>query len=169
MLKTTLGAIVGAIVYMELAQCKEEMKTKKWVDIYGATRACTLRVTTPWHNTDRIVIVDSWFGSVRTCLALMNHGLFSVLAIKTGSDGFPKQQLINLAPMRFDHVAMQKTFNLQHVGKRVKVIAAVWKDKKHRLVAATCGTNRLLPARERVKVKYQGGQIVRTFYDVELP
>jgi hypothetical protein len=63
---------------------------------------------------------------------------------------------------------MEKTFNPQHVGKQVKVIAAVWKDKKHRLVVATCGTNRLLHARERVKVKYKGGQIVSSSYDVEL-
>eukprot|EP00873_Tetraselmis_striata_P002151 jgi/Tetstr1/422415/TSEL_013253.t1 len=153
---------------MELEERKEDMQRKDWAGEYGAATACALRCTRPWHNSGRIVIADSWFGSVRTALALLSHGMFSVLAIKGGSAGYPKQQLLGMAPTRFDHAAMIKTFNLDQAGKQAQVTAAIWMDMKPRMVAATCGTNKKLPPHERIKVKLQGGQIVRSTYDVEL-
>lgn len=61
--------IRGVCVFMELAKRNVDIQFKKWHDEFGATTACTLRCTQTWHNTGRIVIADSWFGSVRTALA----------------------------------------------------------------------------------------------------
>ena len=46
------------------------MKEKEHVSKYGATCATTLRLTTDFYGTKRMVIVDSWFDSVKTAIAL---------------------------------------------------------------------------------------------------
>ena len=57
-------------VKLELYEGKETMKEKEHVSKYGATCATTLRLTTDFYGTKRMVIVDSWFDSVKTAIAL---------------------------------------------------------------------------------------------------
>ena len=60
------------VVQMELYEGKEAMESKGHVKKYGATCATTLRLTRPYHGTGRTIIADSWFGSVKTAIALRN-------------------------------------------------------------------------------------------------
>ena len=55
-------------VKLELYEGKETMKEKEYVSKYGATYATTLCLTTDFHGKGRIVIADSWFGSVKTTI-----------------------------------------------------------------------------------------------------
>lgn len=71
------------VLNMELYEGKEEMQLKEHVHKYGATCATTLRLTAPYYGTGRVVLADSWFGSVKTAIALKERGLFSVLLVKT--------------------------------------------------------------------------------------
>ena len=72
------------VLNMELYEGKEYMQTKPLVNEYGATCATTLRLTAPWKNSGRIVYGDSWFGSVKTVIELMNqNGLYGNMIVKT--------------------------------------------------------------------------------------
>ena len=54
------------------------MKIKEHVAMYGATCATTLSLPSDINGTGRIVITDSWFGSVKT-----------VIALEESSEGYP--------------------------------------------------------------------------------
>ena len=71
------------VLNLELYEGKDAMQLKEHVNKYGATCAATIRLTSPYHGTGRVVIADSWFGSVKTAIALKEHGLFSVMLVKT--------------------------------------------------------------------------------------
>ena len=60
-------------VKLELYEGKETMKEKEHVSKYGAICATTLRLTTDFHGTGRIVIADSWFDSVKMAIALKRN------------------------------------------------------------------------------------------------
>jgi hypothetical protein len=76
---------------MELCEAKEDMAQKDLFSTYGATTSCTLRLTEKFWNTKRVIIGDSWFGSMRTALALMEKGLYCVCCVKQGHAKFPKK------------------------------------------------------------------------------
>ena len=69
------------------------MVEKEFVDQYGATTATTLRLTAAYHGTGRIIVADSWFGSLKTAIALMKHGLYCNMLVKTAHKGFPRELL----------------------------------------------------------------------------
>ena len=69
-IKDLAGARSCIAVKLELYEGKETMKEKEHVSKYGATCATTLRLTTDFYGTKRMVIVDSWFDSVKTAIAL---------------------------------------------------------------------------------------------------
>ena len=57
-----------------------------------------MRLTTDFHGTERIVIADSWFGSIKTAIALKQSGLYSIMIVKTAhkfhrENRFPREAL----------------------------------------------------------------------------
>ena len=45
-------------------------------------------------GTGRIVVGDSWFGSVKTCIQLLKlNGLYFIGLVKTAHKGYPKEKL----------------------------------------------------------------------------
>lgn len=52
-----------------------------------------MRVCEPWFGSNRVVVADSWFGSVSCVEELAEKGLHSVMSVKTNSRGFPKRIL----------------------------------------------------------------------------
>ena len=69
------------------------MAEKEFADGYGAITATTLRLTAAYHGTGRIIVANSWFGSLKTALALMKCGLYCNMFIKTAHKGFPRELL----------------------------------------------------------------------------
>ena len=87
--KTLCDGRSYVVLHIELYEGKEYMKDKEHVTEYGATTATTLRLTDYWKNTGRIVVGDSWFGSVKTAVQLMHKGLYSNLLVKTAHKNYP--------------------------------------------------------------------------------
>jgi hypothetical protein len=84
-LKTLVDGHTRVMLNFEFVESKVEQGLKKYCD-EGKSAAVILRLTEPWHNQGaRIVIADSWFGSLPASWALMKRGLFSILNIKPSS------------------------------------------------------------------------------------
>ena len=68
------------------------------------------------YGTGRIVVADSWFGSVKSAIALMKKGLYANMLVKTAHKGFPRNQLSEKSLSRGEWVAYHSTIedvNLQ--------------------------------------------------------
>ena len=64
-LHTVADGQSGIMVNFEPYEGKAAMADRKFCRDYQATTATTLRLVEPFFGTGRIVIADSWFGSVR--------------------------------------------------------------------------------------------------------
>eukprot|EP00873_Tetraselmis_striata_P005316 jgi/Tetstr1/425580/TSEL_016001.t1 len=141
------AACVNGMIYsrLELAECKEDMKLKKYVQEYNATTACTLRLVEPWFKSGRIVVADSWFGSVRCALQLSARDMFSVLAVKGGKARYPKEELLAATEeVRFSTCFRTATFPAKKPGDHA--------DEDI-----------------RIRSKYEGGKIVKHRYPISQP
>lgn len=125
----------------EVVEGKELDAQKKWRDEVGASTATTLRLCEPYQGTGRTIIGDAWFGSLNTAEWLMDVlGLHSILAVKTGHRGFPKEELIaEIAGTRFSQSFKKVEVNLECGTKTF--YAGGFMDKKPMLVVGTCGTS----------------------------
>ena len=86
------------VIGMELNEGKDRNDNLEYFPEVGATTASLLRLTTPWHGTSRIIVADSWFGSVKSAVQLAARGLFSTLMVKTAHKNFPKALLNESSP-----------------------------------------------------------------------
>ena len=134
-------------VKLELYEGKETMKEKEHVSKYGATCATTLHLTTDFHGTGGIVIADSWFGSVKTAVALKQSGLYSIMIVKTAHKRFPREALDSHDLEIGEWVAYNATFD------EVKLQAVSFQDIKKKQFISTCST--ILPGNSR-KTKHLG-------------
>lgn len=58
-------------------------------ELYKFHTAVVLRLLQPWFQSFRIAFVDSFFGSLATALALINHGLHLIGMVKKAKSGYP--------------------------------------------------------------------------------
>ena len=123
------------------------MKEKEHVSKYGATCATTLHLATDFHGTGRIVIADSWFGSVKMAIALKQSGLYSIMIVKTAHKRFPREALDSHDLEIGEWVAYNATFD------DVKLEAISFQDIKKKQFISTCST--ILPGNPR-KTKHVG-------------
>ena len=73
------------------AEMKAKLKDGPWKSV-----ALTARITQQWHGTGRVIVADSWFGSVPCIMELFERGLFAVMMVKTAHKGYPKKSLLAL-------------------------------------------------------------------------
>ena len=125
---------------------------KKTFSEYDVTTATTLRLVKHLGGTGRTVIGDSWFGSVKTAVALKKVGLYSILLVKTVHKKFPCTLLNQTSLKRGEWVA--------YTGKieEVELQACSFQDLKLKQFISTCSTS--IPGAPR-KTKHHG--------DVPLP
>ena len=134
-------------VKLELYEGKETMKEKEHVSKYGAICATTLRLTTDFHGTGRIVIADSWFDSVKMAIALTQSGLYSIMIVKTAHKRFPRE-----AQDSHDlEIGEWEAYNA--IFDDVKLQAVSFQDIKKKQFISTCST--ILPGNPR-KTKHLG-------------
>eukprot|EP00873_Tetraselmis_striata_P008862 jgi/Tetstr1/429126/TSEL_019088.t1 len=174
-----ISACVNGMIYirLELAECKEDMKLKKYVQEHNATTACTLRLVEPWFKSGRIVVADSWFGSVRCALQLSARDMFFVLAVKGGKARYPKEELLAATEeVRFSTCFRTATFPVKKPGDHagvppleVPLLAGAWQDKQCMLVVATCTDHEAADEDIRIRSKYEGGKIVKHRYPISPP
>ena len=97
--KTACCAQTRIIIRLDVQEGAKAMAYKDFNVEWGSQSdpsksiGCVLRLTLPWHNTGRIIIGDSWFGSVRCAIALLHYGLFCVMNVKTATKYYPKEAL----------------------------------------------------------------------------
>ena len=137
---------------MELYEGREYMKSKKNVKEYGATCATTLRLTKPWAGTGRVIIGDSWFGSVKTSSSLINeNGLHSIRLVKTAHKNFPSSLLKETDIERGEW----KSASGEYEG--VPLLAVRFKDLQEKQFVSSCSTS--LPGEPQITKN--SGQISR--------
>ena len=110
----------------------------------------------------RVLIADSWFGSVACALELRRRNVFAAMNVKTGTRGYPKAALMSVVgeikgasaeakrrrrAVRGKQMAFTKEFVVG--GKKVSVIAGAHNKKLPLLLVATAST--MLPGGEHVK------------------
>lgn len=135
-LKCSADCGTGIMLQLEIQEGKEKMNRKEYVQAFGATTACTLRLVKPWFHTHRTVLGDSWFASVKTLVKLHEvGGLFFSGVVKTASREYPMQFLkdwgatVNLRTHRGTHKAVMSQY-ATHDGHQHNVWALGWADKK---------------------------------------
>jgi len=168
MLKTTCCGVSGVMVHMELVE-GATVDSKKWGhNKFKATTACTLRLVRPWWGTGRVVIGDAWFGSLRTVEELREVGLYSIMCVKQGSAGYPKQVLRECMRERGEQrfFVAYTTFT---DGGVLPVWAGGHMDKQPLMLCASTGTSLPGPKKVRYRSKLHAGSIVRTRYELEQP
>ena len=95
-LKIMRDGLIGVCLCMEPVGNAALIRGKEFYIDYGATTATTLRLMQPFFGSGRVCLGDSWFGSVKSCCALLERGVYSVLDVKTAHKGFPKTTLLRL-------------------------------------------------------------------------
>lgn len=83
MMKTIVDGSSGILMGAELMEGKETMEEREYAKEFGSTAATTLRLMKPFANKGRILVADSWFGSVRSAFALRRRfNTYSVMCVK---------------------------------------------------------------------------------------
>eukprot|EP00965_Chrysotila_dentata_P196247 6177465-Pleurochrysis_carterae.AAC.2 len=98
---------IGASITVGLGYPKSIALTLRMLKPYfGSMRAYELFHTWQLHATccdaapaacrvqSRVLVADSWFGSVACALAFFKHGIYAVLNVKTVTMDFPKDALM---------------------------------------------------------------------------
>ena len=63
-LHTLCCALSGILIYFEVYEGKERMEKAEYVGTYPKSVALSLRLTKPFHSLGKVLIADSWFGSL---------------------------------------------------------------------------------------------------------
>ena len=124
------------VLNLELHKGKDIIPTKEYFKEFGATTACTLRLTKPCKASTRVVIADSWFGSVQSVEQLYNeHGLYAIMLVKTAHKNFPKLLLHGKELSRGEWTTVKA--NIKDVG----MMAVLFQDIKEKQFIASCSTS----------------------------
>ena len=168
MFKTLCDSKTGVLMHAEKVDGAERDRLKKWYREFKATTACTLRLTEPWHGTRRVVIADSWFGSCRTAEELWEVGLYSIMSVKTGTKGFPKDVIKKRVQKRDDlHCLTVKT--RMNGGEEVPFYAVGHFDKAPLHLIATCGSTKQAEDTVRDRRYFTEGAVERERYVLKQP
>lgn len=71
----------------------EVQSGKKWYEEYGEKTAVTLRLAERYRGSNKVVVADSWFGSIKCAEELRDLGLHSIMSVKGNHKGYPKAAL----------------------------------------------------------------------------
>ncbi len=205
MAKATADAASKVIIFLEVVEEKDDMKLKKYCQRSGQaaldpayareelklphTVATTLRLVQNWFGSWRIVVGDSWFGSLPTAVQLKLKGLYCTMMIKTAHKGFPKtefqewfaghgRRVGTKAKRRNDLERGSSKYYylpLYHPGRResIPVIAVGWADTTLKMMISTRGhTQEGVPSqrkRHRIEINNLTGEYEQKIieYDVK--
>ena len=148
-LEDAADAQCGAIFCLEINEGAGQMSSKEFVDEYGATAACNLRLSKEYHHTDRAWGADSWFMGVGEVETLLEHGLFGYGDVKTHTSRYPAKEITELVgPNSGDWAVMtttvagdHKIYALAHRRRRAH-LHLVARPVHHRQAAGAQGRRR---------------------------
>ena len=132
------------MLQLEIQERKVPMQGKEYAKDYGSDTSSLLRLTRYWSGSDRTVVADSAFASLKTAEALHKHrGLRFIGLVKTAHKQFPKAWLQKYPyTNRGDHCVLQANIDgRQHM-------AVGWNDKKLKMFISSTSrtTEALCPA-----------------------
>jgi hypothetical protein len=159
-LHTLCCGVCGILLWFELWEGKEAMAKKDHCEEYkrklGASGpwksvALTIRMVTPFigNGVGRVLIADSWFGSVPCILALYCIGVFAVMMVKTAHKDYPKQALLGKLGYDAKTKVCPKERRGEHYGYTrnystdqgtCQVLASGHNSKKPVLIVSTAST-----------------------------
>ena len=134
-IKDMTDAATNIVIRLELYEGKEDIATKEHVKKFGATCATTLRLTKPLHGSGRVIIADSWFGSVKTVSQLRKAGLHAAMVVKTAHKMYPVDLLSTHKLKRGEWVSYTSEID------GVKLMATSFMDLKLKQFISTCSTS----------------------------
>ena len=159
--KTLADGDTGVMLHMELQEGKERMQKKQFVKEFGATCACTLRICQFWWGTGRIVIGDSWFGSVKTVVQLFIRGLHAMCNVKTAHKNYSRAQVKKICPEgRVVHGSVTCELPAKPGKSPYRLLATCWRRCKF-LMYLICTCSADLPGLEKHYKSYtlQNGEV----------
>jgi hypothetical protein len=113
-----------------------------------------LRLIEPWFATERVIIGDSAFSSVKTAEALLQQGLHYMGVVKTAYKRYPMKQFRewNETPglPRGSHRVLKSEVDGRD-GTKKPIFALAWKDVKTKYFIMTRGTTISGPPHKRLK------------------
>jgi hypothetical protein len=164
--KDTADGQTNIMVRLEISEEAERERVKPFVRDLGVTAACVVRLTEPWWRSGRTVIADSWFGSPKSCLALMNRGLFSLLMCKRRAGwpiNYPGDLLLGGLEGPYGTCCAATSTS----AEGFRLVAAALKDRKPRCIIGSCGITTSGELVERVVKNGQHSETV-TFHIPEI-
>ena len=130
-------ATTRIMTVLELCERADNMTEKPHVKEWGKSVATSLRLceTAGWTESGRVVIGDSWFGSLHFAMMCRQNGMHAIGMVKTNFSGFPKRWLrAHCGKERGDHVVCSTEID----GERY--IAVGENDKCIKTFISTCAT-----------------------------
>eukprot|EP00731_Ephydatia_muelleri_P009180 Em0004g1518a len=132
------------MLQLEIQEGKVPMQGKEYAKDYGSGTSSLLRLTRYWSGSDRTVVADSAFASLKTAEALHKHrGLRFIGLVKTAHKRFPKAWLQKYPyTNRGDHCVLQANID----GRQYMAVG--WNDKKLKMFISSTSrtTEALCPA-----------------------
>ena len=149
--KTACCSETKIIIRLDVQEGKTQMRNQPFNVEWGTPNdpaksvGCLLRLVLPWHHTGRVVLGDSWFGSVKAAIALLSYGMFAILNVKTATKYFPKASLAAAITKEKRTYSRMATITLANAPVSLNkteftIYAAAQREKKPLLLIATCET-----------------------------
>ena len=136
--KTLACGECKCMIHFDMQEGKDRMTQKKFNKDYGKSVGCTLRLVEHYFNQGKVVIGDSWFGSPKAAVALIEKGLFCVMNVKGKRKSYPMERV------QAEITKENRKFSLM---SRVVMDEEEWflvagghKEKKPMCLIATCST-----------------------------
>ncbi|DAZ98941.1 TPA: hypothetical protein N0F65_001380 [Lagenidium giganteum] len=126
---------------------KLRQRGKQFTHQFGEGTAITLRLTSPFYGSRRIVVGDSAFASVKTLIELERRGLYFMGLAKTASSGYPKQHMVqwSATARRDDSYVMRSESPLMY--------ALCWSDRNPKCIIANRGTT--APGNDSIRTRHK--------------
>jgi len=135
--KVLADGLTNIVIHLEPCEDKEIEKHKWFASDYGSTTGYVLRLTQPWFGSGRTIVGDSWFGSPKLCILLMQNGLYSIFHVKKRRGwpvDYPRDMVQKLDSTYGSYISKTTTID------NIQLIAASLRDRKPQCVIATAST-----------------------------
>lgn len=144
------------LLKLEIMEGKEAMSTKEFVERYGAQTAIVRRMVQHYLGTDRTILGDSAFASVKTAIVMREVGLHFIGVVKTAHKLFPskfmKAFFDSKTNLRGSHVTLKTTVSSE-ILTPTEIFAVGWKDKQMKSLVCTRGLT--LPGMPWMRYNYE--------------
>jgi hypothetical protein len=148
-LKSITDAHTGILLGVELMEGSERQKQKKYHTHFGESTAVLLRLVEPYVSSERTVVADSAFSSVKLLELLHIRGLYFMGMVKRASKRYPKKSLEDW----YKKGQPRGTFKTlqSNTNDGSPMYAMCWADRTSKTIISNRGTT--LPGSDSVRLR----------------